>query len=185
MHGLTAERLRGAPTFYQVAGKISAMLQDRVLVAHHAQFDYAFLAHEFARAGLSLPVSRRLCTLALNRRVDPPAEDLRLGTLAARYGVTQVAAHDAPDDSRVLAGVLRGTLRDAARLGLPLPLIACPPRQDPKFTPSSPKAPCAFRNPGRLAAGGSLVQGMKVAVTGETAPRGPIWPDVPLPPGRT
>ncbi|MGW0787413.1 TerD family protein [Streptomyces sp. NPDC002911] len=169
VHGLTAERLRGAPTFDQVAGKIGAMLQGRVLVAHNAQFDYDFLAHEFARAGLTLPVTQRLCTLALNRRVDPPTEDLRLGTLAAHYGVTQVAAHDALDDSRVLAGVLRGTLRDAAQLDLPLPLVACPPRQDPTFTPGSPKASCDFRNPGRLAADGPLVQGMKVAVTGETA----------------
>ncbi|MET7367842.1 TerD family protein [Streptomyces sp. NPDC005566] len=168
VHGLTAERLRGAPDFAHVAEEIGAMLKDRVFVAHNAQFDYDFLAHEFARAGLRLPVTRRLCTLALNRRVDPPTEDLRLGTLAAHYGVTQLTAHDALDDSRVLAGVLRGTLRDAAQLGLPLPLVPCPPRQDPEFTPRSPKAPCAFRNPGRLATDGPLVQGMKVAVTGET-----------------
>ncbi|MDX3063668.1 TerD family protein [Streptomyces clavifer] len=169
VHGLTSERLRGAPVFGDIAGEIAAMLQNRVLVAHNAQFDYDFLAHEFARAGLRLPVAQRLCTLALNRRVDPPTDDLRLGTLAAHYGVTQLAAHDALDDSRVLAGVLRGTLRDAAQLGLPLPLVACPPRQDPKFTPRSPKASCDFRNPGRLTADGPLVQGMKVAVTGETA----------------
>lgn len=169
IHGLTAERLRGAPTFDQVAGQIGAMLQGRVLVAHNAQFDYDFLAHEFARAGLWLPVAQRLCTLALNRRVDPPTDDLRLGTLAAHYGVTQLMAHDALDDSRVLAGVLRGTLRDAGRLDLPLPLVACPPRQDAQFTPQPPKAPCAFRNPGRLVADGPLIQGMKVAVTGQTA----------------
>jgi DNA polymerase III subunit epsilon len=169
VHGLTVDRLRGAPTFDQVAGQIGAMLQDRVFVAHNAQFDYDFLAHEFARAGLFLPVAQRLCTLALNRRVDPPTDDLRLGTLAAHYGVTQLKAHDALDDSRVLAGVLRGTLRDAAQLDLPLPLVACPPRQDPKFAPQPPKTPCAFRNPGRLVADGPLLQGMKIAVTGETA----------------
>jgi DNA polymerase-3 subunit epsilon len=168
VHGLTAERLRGAPTFDQVAGRIGALLQDRVLVAHNAQFDYDFLAHEFARARMSLPVTRRLCTLALNRRVDPPTEDLKLGTLAAHYGVRQVKAHDALDDTRVLAGVLRASLKEAARLDLPLPLVACPPRQDPQFAPKPPKTPCAFRNPGRLTAGGPLAQGMKVAVTGET-----------------
>lgn len=168
VHGLTPERLRGAPRFEEVAGRIGAMLQDRVLVAHNAQFDYDFLAHEFARAGLRLPVTRRLCTLALNRRIDPPTRDLKLGTLAAHYGVTQVRAHDALDDTRVLAGVLRASLREAARLELPLPLVACPPRQDSRFAPRPPKAPCAFRNPGRLTAGGPLVQGMKVAVTGET-----------------
>ncbi|MPY46407.1 DNA polymerase III, partial [Streptomyces phyllanthi] len=169
VHGLTAERLRGAPAFGQVAGRIGAMLQDRVLVAHNAQFDYDFLAHEFARAQLPLPVARRLCTLALNRRVDPPTEDLKLATLAAHYGVPQLKAHDALDDTRVLAGVLRASLREAARLDLPLPLVACPPRQDPRFTPKPPRTACGFRNPGRPAPGGPLVQGMKIAITGQTA----------------
>ncbi|MGA5472509.1 TerD family protein [Streptomyces arboris] len=169
VHGLTAERLLGAPTFEQVAGRIGALLQDRVLVAHNAQFDYDFLAHEFARARLYLPVSQRLCTLALNRQVDPPAADMKLGTLAAHYGVPQTRAHDALDDTRVLAGILRATLREAARLDLPLPLVTCPPRQDVQFAPHPPKTPCAYRNPGRAEAGGPLVQGMKIAITGETA----------------
>ncbi|MFC8144572.1 TerD family protein [Streptomyces paradoxus] len=168
VHGLTSERLRGAPVFDQVAPRIAAMLRDRVLVAHNAQFDYDFLAHEFARAGAALPVARRLCTLALNRRVDPPTEDLRLGTLAAHYGVHQVRAHDALDDTRVLAGVLRASVREAARLALPLPFVSCPPRQDPRFVPRTPRTPCAYRNPGRPEPGGPLVQGMKVAITGET-----------------
>ncbi|KAA6213351.1 DNA polymerase III [Streptomyces albofaciens JCM 4342] len=169
VHGLTAERLRGAPTFDQVAGKIAELLQGRVFVAHNAQFDYDFLAHEFARVRMSLPVSQRLCTLALNRQVDPPTDDMKLGTLAAHYGIPQQRAHDALDDTRVLAGVLRASLRDAARLGLPLPLVPCPPRQDPSFSPQPPKTPCAYSNPGRLVRGGPLRQGMKIAITGSTA----------------
>ncbi|MFD8195250.1 TerD family protein [Streptomyces wuyuanensis] len=169
VHGLTVERLHGAPTFDQVAGRIGAMLQDRVLVAHNAQFDYDFLAHEFARARMWLPVSQRLCTLALNRQVDPPTDDMKLGTLAAHYGVPQQRAHDALDDTRTLAGILRASLREAARLDLPLPLVACPPRAESQFTPMPPKTPCAYRNPGRLVPGGPLRQGMKVAITGETA----------------
>ncbi|WP_327113611.1 TerD family protein [Streptomyces sp. NBC_01341] len=116
VHGLTVERLRGAPTFDQVAGRIGAMLQDRVLVAHNAQFDYDFLAYEFARARTWLPVSQRLCTLALNRQVDPPTDDMKLGTLAAHYGVPQQHAHDALDDSRVLAGILRASLHAGRRV---------------------------------------------------------------------
>ncbi|WP_353942628.1 TerD family protein [Streptomyces sp. HUAS MG91] len=169
VHGLTAERLRGAPTFDQVAEHIGAMLRDRVLVAHNAQFDYDFLAHEFARARMWLPVSQRLCTLALNRQVDPPTADMKLGTLAAHYGVPQRHAHDALDDTRVLAGILRASLREAARLALPLPFVSCPPRAESQFTPQPPKTPCAYRNPGRLVPGGALRQGMKVAITGETA----------------
>ncbi|WP_406517192.1 TerD family protein [Streptomyces sp. NBC_00134] len=169
VHGLTAERLRGAPTFDQVAERIGAMLQNRILVAHNAQFDYDFLAYEFARARMWLPVSQRLCTLTLNRQVDPPTHDMKLGTLAAHYGVPQQHAHDALDDTRVLAGILRASLREAARLALPLPFVSCPPRAESQFTPKPPKTPCAYRNPGRLTPGAPLRQGMKVAITGETA----------------
>ncbi|WP_447037522.1 TerD family protein [Streptomyces sp. DSM 118878] len=169
VHGLTAERLRGAPCYQDVAGEIAELLRGRVFVAHNAQFDYDFLAHEFARARTELPVSRRLCTLALNRQVDLPVADMKLGTLAVHYGVPQTQAHDALDDTRVLAGIFRATLREAALLGLPLPLVSCPPRQDPRFAPKPSKTPCAYRSPGRLEPGGPLVQGMKIAITGETA----------------
>lgn len=169
VHGLTAERLRGAPTFEQVARQIGAMLQNRVMVAHNAQFDYDFLAHEFARARMWLPVSQRLCTLALNRQVDPPTDDMKLGSLAAHYGVPQRHAHDALDDTRVLAGILHASLREAARLDLPLPLVKCPPRAQAQFTPQPPKTPCGYRNPGRWTLGGPLRQGMKIAITGDTA----------------
>ncbi|MFG3256032.1 TerD family protein [Streptomyces sp. NPDC048172] len=168
IHGLTPQRLRGAPTFDQVAPRIGAMLKNRVLVAHNAQFDYDFLAHEFAHARSWLPVSQRLCTLALNRRLAPPTEDLRLGTLAAHYGVPHGRAHDALEDVRALAGVLRASLTEASRLELPLPLVSCPPRQSTSFRPRVPKTRCAYRSPGRLSAGEPLMQGMKVAFTGET-----------------
>ncbi|MFF4757734.1 TerD family protein [Streptomyces sp. NPDC001212] len=94
------------------------------------------------------------------------------GASAQAYGKTVdnvrrlEVPHDARDDVRVLSGVLHGSLDAAEQLGLPLPLLTCPPRQD--YKPYVPKTPCAYRNPGRLAAGGPLVQGMKVAITGDT-----------------
>lgn len=166
VHGLTPDRLAGAPTFEEVAAEVGELLSKRVMVAHNAQFDYDFLAHEFARARSWLPVNRRLCTLALNRLVGPATPDLKLGTLARHYGVRQERAHDAQDDVRVLSGILRGSLGAAEQLGLALPLLDCPPRQD--YKPFVPKTPCAYRNPGRLTPGGALVQGMKIAVTGDT-----------------
>ncbi|MWA05769.1 DNA polymerase III [Actinomadura sp. LD22] len=168
IHGLTADRLKGSPKFGDVAGRVAEMLDGRVLVAHNAPFDYGFLAQEFRRAGEGLPVESRLCTLALNRRLAPATPDLKLATLAAHYGVRMGRAHDAREDVRALAGVLRGSLDEAARLGVRLPLVACPPKQTGVFRPSAPKVRCAFRCPGRLGDGAPLVQGMKVAITGET-----------------
>jgi DNA polymerase-3 subunit epsilon len=171
VHGLTRARLAGSPTFDAIAPQVAELLAGRVMVAHNAHFDYGFLAHEFARTAADpLPVANRLCTLALNRLVAPATPDLKLAALAAHYGVRQLRAHDALDDVRVLAGILRGSLTAAARLGLALPVLPCPPRQVPRQERRSraPKAPCPYRNPGRLAPGGPLVQGMKVAITGAT-----------------
>ncbi|WP_406363356.1 TerD family protein [Streptomyces sp. NBC_00715] len=168
IHGLTRERLHGAPAFEDVAEHIATLVAGRVMVAHNAQFDYEFLAREFARARSWLPVSQRMCTLALNRRIAPPTDDLKLASLAAHYHVPQQRAHDALDDARVLVGILRGSLTAAGELGLALPLVACPPKQGSGYPPRIPKTPCAHRNPGRLALGDPLVQGMKIAFTGDT-----------------
>ncbi|MFC4373240.1 exonuclease domain-containing protein [Nocardia halotolerans] len=169
IHGLTAEVLRGSPQFGQVRDQLTTMLDGRVMVAHNALFDYGFLLQEFTRAGGS-----RLCTLALARRIALPTPDYKLSTLATYYGVPQQKAHDALDDTRVLANVLRALVADAAHLGITPPLLDCSP-ESARPTQSKwpverrvPKQPCRFAYPGKLSAAGSLRQGMKVALTGET-----------------
>ncbi|MFC6010514.1 exonuclease domain-containing protein [Nocardia lasii] len=174
IHGLTAEVLRGSPGFEQVREPLSAMLDGRVMVAHNALFDYGFLRQEFARTGGVLPVRHRLCTLALARRIALPTPDYKLGTLASYYGVPQYKAHDALDDTRVLAKVLLSLVADAAHLGIAPPLLDCsgesarPKQSSWAVDRRGPKQPCAFAYPGRLAVHGRLRQGMKVAVTGAT-----------------
>ncbi|MEV6073140.1 exonuclease domain-containing protein [Nocardia sp. NPDC052001] len=173
IHGLTREKLHGAPTFEAIRPRLAELLTGRVLVAHNASFDYGFLHEEFTRAGAILPVERQLCTLAFARRLAPPTANFKLGTLAAHYGVRQTRAHDALDDTRVLAGVLHGLMSDARRFGVSPPLM--PPQRDqrrssqrwPK-TRTGPKALCPFAYPGRFQEHGRLVQGMKIAITGET-----------------
>ena len=171
IHGLTREKLFGAPQFELIQPQLSGLLQGRLLIAHNAGFDYDFLDEEFQRCGAKLPVAQRMCTVALARRIEPPTADCRLGSLAAYYGVPQLRAHDSLDDTRVLAGVLRGLLADADRMGVEAPILACPPTRgsgESQFPRprSRPKQACTYRNPGRFAE--QLVQGMKVAITGET-----------------
>jgi DNA polymerase-3 subunit epsilon len=173
IHGLTRAKLRGSPTFSEVRERLSGVLTGRVMVAHNAHFDYGFLAGEFTRAGGELPVRERLCTLALARRVCPPTVNSKLSTLASYYGVPQANAHSALDDARVLVGVLRALMADAARLGITAPFLACPPKENlqswhASSRASRPKVLCQFKYPGQMDAWGLLVQGMKVAFTGPT-----------------
>jgi DNA polymerase III epsilon subunit-like protein/stress response protein SCP2 len=124
VHGLTRERLAGAPSFAEIAPELLDVLDGRVLVAHNAAFDHRFLTAEVERAGLALPVQRRLCTLALSRRLGLSVPDHKLATLATYWGVPQKRAHDALDDVEVLARILTHSLLLAARLDLPLPLVS-------------------------------------------------------------
>ncbi|NAZ85954.1 DUF6318 family protein [Kineococcus indalonis] len=143
VHGITAERLRGAPLFADVAVELAALLAGRVFVAHNAVFDWGFVAAEMRRAGVALQVEQRLCTRNLAKRLDLPVPDLKLATLAAHWEVRQLRAHDAEDDTRVLVEVLRHALRAAADYDLDLPLTRCssePPPPRPR-TPRGAGAP--------------------------------------------
>jgi DNA polymerase-3 subunit epsilon len=170
IHGLTRERLAGAPRFEQIAPELLAMLDGRILVAHNAAIDHRVLAAEVERAGLKMPVERRLCTLALSRRLGLTVSDHKLATLAQYWGVPQVRAHDAIDDVEVLARILTHSLLLAARLDLPLPIVGCDDRGEVGPGTPRPTAPrCPWRNPGRFEPGGPLVQGMRIAITGEVS----------------
>ena len=167
IHGLTRKRLAGAPRFEQIAPELLGMLDGRILVAHNAAFDHRFLAAEVVRAGLAMPVQRRLCTLALSRRLGLAVPDHKLATLAAYWGVPQRRAHDALDDVEVLARILTHSLLLAARLELPLPFVGGDGTNEVDAGPQRPTTPrCPWRNPGRLDPGRPLVQGMRVAITG-------------------
>ncbi|MYW03403.1 exonuclease domain-containing protein, partial [Streptomyces sp. SID3343] len=175
IHGLTAERLAGAPTFDKIADDLSEYLAGRVLVAHNAPFDWGMLTAEYGRLDATWPMEQRLCTMALARHLELPIEDYKLATLAAHYRVRQMRAHDAVDDARVLSEVFRYGLHEAAGARMPLPLtapgvggeqrrvVAARNRRPAK---SVAKAPSPWLNPGRLDLAVGLVQGMRIAFTG-------------------
>ncbi|GLW52762.1 DEDDh family exonuclease [Kitasatospora phosalacinea] len=189
IHGLTSEVLAGAPTFPEVAAEFAERLRDRVLVAHNALFDWNMISREFSRAGLRAPVEQRLCTMVLARDLRLPLPNGKLSSLAAHFGVHQRQAHHALDDARVLAEVFRPSLELARSGGVPLPLTACvavtdlgedaaaaAPATGPargswssSYRPGRKRPACPYPNPGRWTDGSPLVQGMRVAITGDTA----------------
>lgn len=180
IHGLTTDLLADAPLFPQIAEALSERLAGRVLVAHNALFDWSMLAREYARAQLTAPVRQRLCTIALAKALALPLPNHKLESLAAHYGVRQHRAHHALDDARVLAEAFRPSLHRAARAELRLPILACRPLEEWTTGDSSPtrrsagwrttrrRPACPYPNPGRYEPGKPLVQGMRVAFSGDT-----------------
>ncbi|MCX4583054.1 DEDDh family exonuclease [Streptomyces sp. NBC_01481] len=192
IHGLTSDVLEGAPLFGDIAEEFSERLDGRVLVAHNAIFDWSMISREYARASATAPTRQRLCTIALSKELRLPLPNHKLESLAAHFGVVQQRAHHALDDARVLAEAFRPSLHTAARDGVRLPLLECRPLTEWSDSPATPrigyqasygqsayghsswrpsrKRPaCPYPNPGRYEVGGALVQGMRVAFSGDTS----------------
>jgi DNA polymerase-3 subunit epsilon len=177
VHGLTAEMLDGQPTFGEIVGQLNGVLEGRTLVAHNVGFDYAFLAAEAELVGAVLPVDTVMCTVELSRRLALGIENLRLETLAAHWGVTQMRPHDALDDALVLAQILKPSLAGALDRKAWLPVRPVKRRSWPNgqvthdelvpLKSVAARLPCDFQNPGRFVAGRPLVQGMRVALSSE------------------
>jgi DNA polymerase-3 subunit epsilon len=177
VHGLTAEMLAGQPCFGDVVGDLRDLLRGRTLVAHNVGFDYSFLAAETEMVGSELPIDTVMCTVELTRRLELGVDNLRLETLAAHWGITQMKPHDALDDAMVLAQILKPVLVRARERRVWLPLRPVTRRYWPnghvthdELRPLKMLASrllCPYMNPGRFVAGRPLVQGMRVTLSAD------------------
>jgi len=177
VHGLTTEMLQGQPRFGDIVGDFVELLKGRTLVAHNVGFDYSFLAAEAELVGAELPVDTAMCTVELARRLKLGTANLRLETLAAHWGITQIKPHDALDDAMVLAQILKPVLVRARERTVWLPLRPLSRRYWPNGQVTheelrplkmlASRLPCPYLNPGRFVAGRPLVQGMRVALSAE------------------
>ena len=115
---ITNEMVADAPPIEQVLPAFRDFLGDAVLVAHNAQFDFAFLDVEFRRVfgmGLKNPV---LCTLRLSRRFAPSLRRRRLDALAEHFGLSTEGRHRGLGDARMAAELLSIFLDIAAQSGI-------------------------------------------------------------------
>lgn len=134
IHGITADMLHGSPQFPDIANQLATLLRGRIMVAHNAAFDYAFLANEFQRANRICPVDSVMCTVDLSTRLGLSVDNHKLATLAQYWRVTQIRPHDAADDAQVLSRILAHSLNRARALSVALPLRSPATLHPPTFT---------------------------------------------------
>jgi len=144
--GIDEDMLAGAPTFAQIAETLLHHLEDRILVAHNARFDHAFLKNEFARIGVSFR-TRQLCSVKLSRRLFPGQRGHGLDAIVRRFGLSVRDRHRAFDDALAVwqfflrIGESIGPDEIDAACGDLLARPALPPQLDPgeiERLPSSP-----------------------------------------------
>jgi DNA polymerase-3 subunit epsilon len=99
--GISNHLVAGAPTFAAVAVELQARLRGKLLIAHNARFDYAFLRAEFGRLGTEY-ASDLVCTVKLSRKLFPGHARHSLDSLMQRHHIVCDARHRALSDARVL-----------------------------------------------------------------------------------
>jgi len=104
VHGLSVERLTGAPRFEEIAAEVRALLEGAVPVAHAASWDARFLQMELARAGVPMELDHWVDTLSLSRR-SFLMPNHSLTALRAKFGLPGEGAHRAASDVRALREV--------------------------------------------------------------------------------
>jgi len=97
--GITDEMVSTAPTFADIASELQDRLEGRLIVAHNARFDYAFLRAEFRRLGIRFR-SRVLCTVRLSRKLFPEHRHHNLDSVMERFAISCSARHRALGDDR-------------------------------------------------------------------------------------
>lgn len=118
VHGITDEMVREASPFSETLPALLDFLEDRVLVAHHARFDTAFLRAAAHRSGLPAPLNRVLCSVRLSRRLFPELHHHDLGSLCVHHGIRRTSEHRALEDARATAALLDLLLERAEEGGV-------------------------------------------------------------------
>lgn len=106
IHGITPPDIQGAPEWPDILARLDRFTigpdgSRLPLVAHNASFERSVIRQTSAEYGLDDLDLTYLCTVKAARTLDPDSPNHKLDTLATRYGVAQVAHHDAGDDARV------------------------------------------------------------------------------------
>lgn len=120
VHGITNAKVANSPRFGEIAQDFLTFVGDDPLVAHNAEFDFAFMNRELARCGMGGLINPMKDTLALAKK-KLPGQRHSLDALCRCYNIDLSARtfHGALLDAQLLAEVyveLEGGLQ--ASLGL-------------------------------------------------------------------
>lgn len=107
IHGITDEKVAGAPRFWEVVDELMAFIGDDPLVIHNAPFDLAFLNHELEAAGRPTLDGHPVIDTLVEAKRRHPRQRNNLDALCRRYNVDNAhrTVHGALLDSEILAEV--------------------------------------------------------------------------------
>jgi DNA polymerase-3 subunit epsilon len=116
VHGITPSVVRTAPRFEEIAHSLLSILRGRVIVAHNAAFDIAFLEAELRRANLSLGAAPVICTVEMARSLELGHESRSLAYACERHEIPLLDPHTARGDAAAACALI-AAYAERARAG--------------------------------------------------------------------
>ena len=108
--GITNEMVENAPLFSEIIPDFLDFIQDNIIVAHNASFDYWFLSENIYRHTWQRITNECLCTRKLSSRLLPDLPKKNLWSLCEYYWLTNQRAHRAMWDTQVTVEIFRNLL---------------------------------------------------------------------------
>lgn len=165
VHGITNAQVVGKPRFAEIVVPLLEFLGDSTLVAHNAEFDFAFLNAELRLLGLPpLEPSRMIDTLALAKARFPGLPN-SLDALCRRFSIdlSGRSRHNALLDCRLLADVYVELMGGRQRgLSLAVEIVQAPLVSYSYSGPRTPRA--VIPTAAELAAHATFVARLKGAI---------------------
>ena len=108
MHGIQDEDVKGQPLFADAVGGFLDLVDGAVVLAHNAEFDVGFLAHEAHRAGRRMPRVPVVDTVEISRALREDLPNHKLETISKALNCPAPTYHRALADSVTLMNVFLG-----------------------------------------------------------------------------
>ena len=138
-----------APSFCDIAAALAQRLSGRLLIAHNARFDHAFLRAEFDRLGAVFD-PEVLCSVMLSRKLYPHLEHHDLDSLIEIHGLRVETRHRALPDADLVWQLWQaiGREHDEDIIGEAIETLLAgpvlPPTLDPALVGRLPQSPGAY-----------------------------------------
>ncbi len=100
--GIDNELVENAPSFQEIAQQIYDMLEGRIFVAHHVNFDYSFIKYHLEATGYRFS-ALKLCTVRMSRKIRPGLPSYSLGRLCDALKIPISHRHRAGGDAQATA----------------------------------------------------------------------------------
>ncbi len=101
--GITDSMVSGMPTLFQVLPEFLDFIDNKILIAHYAPFDMAFLNIELGRYAPLRILNPVIDTCLLAQSILPGMFEYSLESLLKRYGIEVKGRHTALGDSLMTA----------------------------------------------------------------------------------